>query len=323
MAWHSDSLRASWSRKTSQEKKRLQKWAGASVHTHTPKISSFASRRARKSRFSSSAHHEIGNLARVSRGQIKNVSCARTRTRPLAGLTNVLSESTHAEPSKREREARRPSADNNSVNYTEASTRNYFGAARKQCISWRKTIQMYACVSFDLWCWVSHAAAAINHPKKRRVWLDMVRGCVTRSPLLAVLFLYSLLTHRELREEETLKGELARCVIFAKGFFYTLQQRLKHDRDHVTFYTLCEHYFLSACWYIAGRAGFFFYRRVSERAKERDAYTAFYIRATLPPARARVCMCVCVWNRRSGRRKRLQSSLCRYARVSVLRPPCL
>jgi hypothetical protein len=73
-----------------------------------------------------------------------------------------------------------------------------------------------------------------------------------------VLFLYSLLTHRELREEETLKGELARCVIFAKGFFYTLQQRLKHDRDHVTFYTLCEHYFLSACWYIAGRAGFFF-----------------------------------------------------------------
>lgn len=74
-----------------------------------------------------------------------------------------------------------------------------------------------------------------------------------------------------------MKGELARCVIFAKGFFYTLQQRLKHDRDHVTFYTLCEHYFLSACWYIAGRAGFFFYRRVSER----DAYTAFYIRATL------------------------------------------
>jgi hypothetical protein len=152
---------------------------------------------------------------------------------------------------------------------------------------------MYACVSFDLWCWVSHAAAAaaINHPKKRRVWLDMVRGCVTRSPLLAVLFLYSLLTHRELREEETLKGELARCVIFAKGFFYTLQQRLKHDRDHVTFYTLCEHYFLSACWYIAGRAGFFFYRRVSERARERRIHGVLYPGHAASCARESVYVC--------------------------------
>jgi hypothetical protein len=90
-----------------------------------------------------------------------------------------------------------------------------------------------------------------------------------------------------------LKGELARCVIFAKGFFYTLQQRLKHDRDHVTFYTLCEHYFLSACWYIAGRAGFFFYRRVSERASERETHTRRFISGPRCLLRASECVCVC------------------------------
>lgn len=69
--------------KNDQLKKRLQKWAGASVHTHTQQNLQFRNTpgtRARKSRFSSSAHHEIGNLARVSRGQIKNVSCTRTHT---------------------------------------------------------------------------------------------------------------------------------------------------------------------------------------------------------------------------------------------------
>lgn len=172
----------------SNEKKRLQSGL-AHRPAHTPENLQFRialGTRASKSRFSSSAHHEIGNLARVSRGQIKNVSwCARVRER--RGLTNVLSERASAHTRSQSTQAGRPTT---TLLITQRRARNYFGAARKQCISRRKTIQMYACVSFDLWCWVSHAAAPPTKKDKslarHGAWMRDARA-----PLSLVLFIFS------------------------------------------------------------------------------------------------------------------------------------
>jgi len=139
---------------------------------------------------------------------------------------------------------------------------------------------MYACVSFDLWwCRVSHAARKIKSLARHGAWMRdafALSGCF-----------FSL-------HWETLKGELARCVIFAEGFFLYITTTPKAWSWSCNFLYIMRALFF-ICLLVHSRSRWIFYLR---RARERDLTQRFISGPR--------------WNRRSStprERERLQSSL--------------